>query len=99
MTDLKTLLPFVAVYLVMMNLLGFVSMGYDKRRARAHGWRVPEASLFLVAVMGGSVGSLAGMHAFRHKTKHRQFTIGMPVILIAQIALIAVALYQFGLLA
>lgn len=63
-------------------------MGIDKRRAVRRSWRVPEATLFLVAIIGGSLGSIIGMYVFRHKTRRRIFTIGMPVILIIQVALI-----------
>ena len=70
----------------MMNLAGFLSMGYDKRRAKRHEWRVPEKILFLIAIFGGSIGSNLGMRIFRHKTRHWYFVWGMPLILIAQIA-------------
>ena len=63
-------------------------MGADKWKARHDNWRVPEKTLFLSAILGGSVGALAGMYLFRHKTKHLSFTIGMPVILALQIALV-----------
>ena len=65
-------------------------MGIDKRRAIRHEWRIPEATLFLIALLGGSMGSIAGMQLFRHKTKHTAFVIGMPCILIIQIILAAV---------
>lgn len=68
-------------------------MGIDKLKARKRGFRIPEATLFLVALMGGSIGSLVGMYLFRHKTRHRKFTIGMPIILLLQIALIAFLLF------
>lgn len=59
----------------------------DKRKAIKKKWRIPEATLLFWAAIGGSVGSLAGMYVFRHKTKHPKFTLGVPAILIAQIAL------------
>ena len=74
-------------YLIMINLIGFFSMGIDKRKARKHLWRIPEKTLFLFALAGGSLGSLLGMHTFRHKTKHWYFRFGIPVILLLQIAL------------
>lgn len=58
----------------------------DKYKARKKLWRIPEATLMGVAVIGGSVGALAGMYTFRHKTKHPKFTIGVPLILLMQIA-------------
>lgn len=60
-------------------------MGIDKTKAKRRKWRIPEATLFLVAIIGGSIGSIAGMYIFRHKTKHWYFVIGMPVILALQV--------------
>ncbi len=76
----------LCAYLFLINVIGFVLMGADKRRAKTGRWRVPEASLFGTALLGGSVGSLLGMLAFRHKTRHASFVTGMPLILIAQLA-------------
>lgn len=83
----NTMTYFIA-YLICTNLIGFAMMGIDKWKARKHAWRIPEASLFLIAVIGGSIGSILGMQLFRHKTKHWYFVVGMPLILILQIALI-----------
>jgi len=63
-------------------------MGIDKSRSRKRAWRIPEATLFIFALVGGSIGSIIGMYTFRHKTKHWYFVVGMPLILIIQIALI-----------
>lgn len=79
-----TLQTVILIYLILLNLTGFSIMGIDKRRARKHMWRISEKALFLTAVLGGSVGALAGMYTFRHKTKHWYFVIGMPLILILQ---------------
>ena len=76
------------IYLVVINVAGFLLMGIDKLRAKKQVWRVPEKTLFLIAVIGGSIGTNVGMYVFRHKTKHWYFVIGMPLILIAQIALV-----------
>jgi uncharacterized membrane protein YsdA (DUF1294 family) len=76
------------IYLLVINVVGFLLMGIDKLRAKKQVWRVPEKTLFLIAVIGGSIGTNVGMYVFRHKTKHWYFVIGMPLILIAQIALI-----------
>lgn len=76
------------IYAAAMNLAAFCLMGADKHRARRHAWRIPEATLFLSALLGGSIGAIAGMYGFHHKTKHWYFVIGMPAILAAQIALI-----------
>ena len=82
-------LTIALVYLVIVNIVGFVMMGIDKKKAIRGAWRIPEASLFLVALIGGSIGSILGMQTFRHKTKHWYFKYGMPAILILQIALVA----------
>ena len=76
------------VYLLVMNAVGFAVMGMDKYKAIKGRWRVPEKTLFLLSILGGSVGTWAGMYAFRHKTKHWYFVIGMPAILFIQIALV-----------
>ena len=76
-------------YVVIINIVSFIMMGIDKRKAKKRAWRIPEATLFILAAGGGSIGSIAGMYTFRHKTQHRSFTWGMPAILIAQIILIA----------
>ena len=68
-----------------MNILGFALMGIDKRRAVRHEWRIPEKTFFLVSILAGSVGTLAGMYVFRHKTRHLSFVIGIPLILCLQI--------------
>lgn len=72
-------------YLIAINILSFVLMGLDKSKARRGAWRVPEKTLFLAAVVGGSAGAIAGMYVFRHKTKHLRFVIGLPVILLLQL--------------
>ena len=78
---------FILVYLLIMNIVGYAMMGIDKKRAIQGAWRISEASLFLVALLGGSLCSILGMQRFRHKTKHWYFKYGMPAILILQIAL------------
>ena len=79
---------FVMYYLVMVNALGFAIMGIDKKRAIRNQWRIPEKTLFLISLIGGSLGAWAGMYTFRHKTKHWYFVVGIPAILIAQIAIV-----------
>ena len=86
----------IAAYLIFLNLVGFLIMGEDKRRAKMHRWRISERMLFLVSILGGSIGTWAGMYVFRHKTRHWYFVMGMPLILILQIAG-AVWLYRQGL--
>ena len=82
------------VYYAVINLIGFVIMGVDKKRAVRGAWRISEASLFLVALIGGSIGSILGMKTFRHKTKHWYFKYGMPAILILQLVLLSYFLIQ-----
>lgn len=87
------LIRVIAVYLVVVNLVGFLLMFIDKKKAQNNRWRIKEATLFLTAAVGGSIGSILGMQMFRHKTKHMSFVIGMPAILILQIALVVLYLY------
>ena len=87
MTPDNILYTILLIYIVVINVIGFFIMGDDKKRAIRGAWRISEASLFGVAFIGGSLGSIIGMQHFRHKTKHWYFQYGMPVILLLQIAL------------
>lgn len=80
------------IYSIIVNIIGFLMMGIDKRRAIKRGWRIPEATLFTVAIVGGSLGTTLGMFVFRHKTRRWYFAYGMPIILVIHVGLI-VALY------
>lgn len=80
------------IYAAVMNAIGLALMYTDKRRAKKHLWRISERTLFLCSILGGSIGTWAGMYLFRHKTRHWYFVIGMPLILFLQIALLI--LYQ-----
>ena len=82
-------------YLVIINALGFILMLADKLKAKKNLWRIPEATLLWVAVLGGSLGSILGMNVFRHKTKHLKFALGLPLILAAQVVLAVVLLALF----
>ncbi len=75
-------------YIILINVLGFFLMGRDKHLAKAHAWRIPERVLLSVAAAGGAFGSLLGMQIFRHKTKHRKFKVGVPLLLVLWIVLI-----------
>ena len=77
----------ILLYLLIINAIGFMLMLVDKLKAKKNLWRIPEATLMTTAALGGSIGALAGMYTFRHKTKHLKFTLGVPLILIVQIAL------------
>ena len=81
-------------YLLIINAAGFLLMLVDKWKAKKNRWRVWESTLLLIAALGGSVGSLAGMYLFRHKTLHLKFTLGIPLILAGQcfIAVLVMAL-------
>lgn len=76
------------LYLFLINAAAFVLMLADKVKARKNRWRIPERTLIGSALLGGSIGALLGMYTFRHKTRHLKFTLGVPSILIAQIALV-----------
>ena len=76
----------VLIWVLAWTLIAFALMGLDKWKARHESWRIPEKTLFLSAVLGGSVGAMLGMYLFRHKTRHRRFVIGMPVIFLLQLA-------------
>lgn len=73
-------------YLSAINILAFALMGIDKAKARRNKWRISEKVLFLTATLGGSIGAIAGMFLFRHKTEHLSFVIGLPVILFLHLA-------------
>ncbi len=91
------MIKIIIIYAVIINIIGIFSMLIDKRRAIKNKWRIPEKTLFLIAVIGGSVGSIAGMRLFRHKTKHWYFAYGMPAILIVQIVIISLLLGKYYL--
>lgn len=82
---LKRILPY---WLLLINLAGFAAMGIDKRRAQKGRWRIPEASLFALALAGGAFGATLGMRLFRHKTRHWYFRYGLPAITLVQAALL-----------
>ena len=74
------------IYLVVVNVLAFALYGIDKYKAKAGAWRIPEKTLLGIAVLGGSVGAIAGMKTFHHKTKHWYFRYGLPALLAIQLA-------------
>lgn len=84
---MKTLLILLIIYAVM-SVIGFALMGIDKSRAINHKWRIKEATLFLIAFLGGGIGSTLGMFFFRHKTKHWYFRLFFPLFAAAQTALL-----------
>lgn len=83
------------VYLILINAAGFLLMFVDKQKARRGRWRISERTLLWVAAMGGSLGSLCGMYTFRHKTRHRAFFLGIPLLLLLHLGLAFSLLYCF----
>ena len=86
-------MKYFIIYLVIINLIAFLVMYIDKRRAKYGKWRIKEHTLFILALLGGSIGSIAGMYTFRHKTKKMRFVIGFPAILVCEVIL-GVMLYH-----
>lgn len=79
----------IIIYLIIINIITFLAMWLDKRKAKKGKWRISEGALFMLAILGGSIGGIAGMYTFRHKTKKHRFTIGFSAILIIEILIIA----------
>ncbi|MBO5080815.1 MAG: DUF1294 domain-containing protein [Bacteroidaceae bacterium] len=75
-------------YLIAINAITFITYGIDKWKARKNKWRIPESTLLLLAVFGGSIGAFLGMRVWRHKTMHKKFKYGIPSILVLQIGLL-----------
>ena len=78
----------IILYVLIINLIGFLIMGLDKFKAKKGFWSTPEETLFIITLLGGGIGTVTGMYLFRHKTKKMKFTIGLPTILISEIVLI-----------
>lgn len=78
----------ILIYFLVMNIITFLLMGYDKHEAKVNQWRISEKALFLFCLFGGSIGGICGMYAFRHKTQKWYFKVGFPLILIIQIGVI-----------
>ncbi len=78
----------IVTYAVLINLITYVAYGLDKYKAKAGSWRIPEKTLLLLTAVGGSMGALLGMKVFHHKTMHKKFYIGVPLILVLQLLLI-----------
>ncbi len=78
----------IILYFVIINIIGFGIMGLDKWKAKKGYWRVPESSLFIISLIGGSLGSILGMYSFRHKTRHWYFVFGLPAILVIELLIV-----------
>lgn len=86
----------ILIWLIVWNLAAFFAMGIDKHRAKRDAWRIRERTLFLLAVLGGSVGAIVGMQLFHHKTRHWYFKFGMPAILLLQLAAAVLIIWHQG---
>ena len=85
----------ILLYIVLINILTFFIYGIDKLKAKKSKWRVPESTLMGMAIIGGSIGAWLGMKIWHHKTLHKKFKYGVPLILVAQTALCCYLLKQF----
>ena len=85
----------ILVYLMVINIIGFLAMWIDKYKAKKGYWRIPEGTLIIITLLGGGIGTIAGMYKFRHKTKKLKFTVGLPTILIAEIVFIVYFIYKY----
>ena len=86
---------FSVIYLVLINVAAFLLYGFDKYKSKRNQRRISEFSLLLIAALGGSIGALLGMDLFRHKTQHKKFRIGLPVIVLLQLALMYFIMTRF----
>ena len=84
----------ILIYLLIINLISFIAMYIDKKRAKWGKWRIKESTLFMLALIGGSIGGIAGMYTFRHKTKKSRFVVGFPAVLIIQIIAVIIILIE-----
>ncbi len=86
----------ILLYLLVVNVITFLMMGFDKHEAKKGNWRVSEKTLFTLVVLGGSIGGILGMFTFRHKTKKWYFRFGFPIILILQILVVIDLVRRFN---
>lgn len=81
-------LKYIIIYIIAINIVGIIAMFIDKEKAKRGAWRISEKALFIITLLGGGIGTIAGMYIFRHKTKKLNFVVGFPVILITEITMI-----------
>lgn len=81
-------LKYLIIYIIGINIIGFLAMFIDKQKAKRGTWRIPEKTLFILTLLGGGIGTISGMYLFRHKTRKLYFTVGFPAILISEALLI-----------
>lgn len=85
----------IIIYVLFINLIGLLIMYIDKKKAKYGKWRISEKTLLIVALLGGSIGTIIGMYWFRHKTQKIKFTLGFPTILISEIIIITYFLIKY----
>lgn len=85
----------IIIYVIIINIIGFLAMWVDKRKAQKGAWRISEQTLFYITLLGGGFGTITGMYLFRHKTKKLRFTIGFPVILVSEIILVGYVIIKY----
>lgn len=83
------MIKYFIFYFIIINIISFILMFLDKRRAIKNKWRISENTLMIVSILGGSIGGILGMYTFRHKTKHIKFKVGIPIILIIQLLILS----------
>lgn len=93
MKEIRVLIEYIGIknillYFLIINIIGILAMGIDKYKAKRDMWRIPEGTLMMICLLGGGIGTIFGMYKFRHKTKKLKFSVGMPTILISEIAII-----------
>jgi len=86
-------MKYLLIYLLAINIIGFTIMGIDKSKAKKNKWRISEKTIFVIALLGGSIGVKMGMQQYRHKTQHKKFVYGIPSIIIIQLIVALVAAY------
>ena len=86
---------YVLIYVLVINVIGFLAMGIDKLKAKKDWWRIPEGTLMMLCLLGGGIGTICGMYKFRHKSKNLKFTVGMPTILILEIAIVLYVVFKY----
>ena len=84
----------IIIYIIIINIIGFLAMYIDKQKAKKGKWRIPEKTLFIITLLGGGIGSYIGMQKFRHKTQKLGFVIGIPFITILEIVLIIYTIFK-----
>lgn len=85
---------YLLIYVLVMSLIAFAAFGIDKLKAKTNAWRIPERTLFILALLGGGIGAFLGMKVFRHKTRHQQFVIGIPAIMVIQLIIIGFVIWK-----